>query len=214
MGKSNLELYLDEVRPNWDPSIERGIIGCMLVYNKCVPSSIMLLPEMFVDEKNREFFVCIQTLYSQGSPVNDDTITAYFLQRNNNLSSINMADYKCEVPTIGCFDFLVCILRQRFIQSQFYKLMGLAPLVLGNKANLDNFIPMAISTLIPLNKTLFANFDKPSYIPHWLTNGNTIYKVYEDKFKPGKGYVWVDGKATPEEVLMACGFERTFIKPQ
>ncbi len=133
-------------------------------------------------------------------------------KRNVSLSNISILNDFTNQSHLEHFEYYIKILQQNFLVSQFYKLVCLAPLILGENAEIDSFINLAKSVLIPLNKTLFDTFERPIYKEHWITDGTTTYFVYKNKYGPG-GYVWVDGKAVSEFVLLSAGFKRIHEDP-
>lgn len=211
--KNNLKLYLDEIKPKTDISIERAIIECLLSDSCCISETDILLPEMFVDKMNREIYISIKEIVDASSPVNVSTISANFKLRNIDIQEKKLTEYLETLDPVVTenITFYVQILRYLYLQKQFYDLMSLAPLALGENARLDNFYKEIKTALIPLNRTLFDTHDRP-FKPHWITNGTTTYKVLKSKFDSG-GYVWIDNVAVNEVELLASGFEIVFHEP-
>lgn len=74
-----------EYLPAYDESIEKAVIGAMLIERQAAPIAIPLLrPEMFYYKKHETIFKALRDMMSQGRPI--DIIT--------------VADYMCSAGTL------------------------------------------------------------------------------------------------------------------
>lgn len=212
-GRNYLEAYLNAVKPEPMEDVERAIIQCLLADSSCIKETTILLPEMFADKLNREIFISIKELAEALSTVDVSTISANFRQRNIDVEENELTEYLEKLHPIGTANITsyVKILNYQYLQLLFYDLMSLAPLALGKKANINNFYDFIKPALTPINRALFDTFDG-QFVPHWVTNGITSYKVLKSKFDQG-GYVWVGKVAVKEADLLACGYQKVFKDP-
>lgn len=212
-ARNYLEAYLNAVKPDDTGDMERAIIQCLLADSSCIKETTILLPEMFADKLNREIFISIKELAEALSTVDVSTISANIRQRNIDIEEKELTEYLEKLSPIGTANitFYVRILKYLYLQTQFYDIMSLAPLVLGEKANINNFFDIVKPVLMSLNRALFDTYDG-QFKPHWITNGTKTYKVLKSKFDSG-GYVWVGNIAVKEADLLASGFERVFKDP-
>ena len=206
-----LNLYLDAVKPEARLDIERAIIGCMFQHSSCIKDTFELLPEMFTDTKCREIFSSVCHLYENRCPIDVQTVVADLLHRNVTVSNEEMMVFITDNQPSYAANMTpyVKLLRLSFLQRQFYQMMCLAPLALRKDAHIAIYEEMIKPLLIPLYKALFDTYDRPKFVPHWLTNGTATYKVLKNKYGPG-GYVWVDDKPYPEWKLLASGFQKIY----
>lgn len=213
-ARNYLEAYLNAVKPDDTGDMERAIIQCLLADSSCIKETTILLPEMFADKLNREIFISMKEIAATSSvPFDFFTISTNLKKRKIDITDKELTHYLFNLSPVppANIKYYIKILSYLYLQTQFYEVMSLSRVVLGEKANVENFFEVVKPALIPLNRALFETYDRP-FKPHWITNGTTTYKVLKSKFDSG-GYVWVDKVAVKEVDMLACGFEKKYEDP-
>lgn len=129
-------------------------------------------------------------------------------------------DYKSDYP-----GFYVRILKYLYLRRMLYRFLLAAPVLLDKDVPMDTLLEKYAEIALPINKLYDsmqsgrqrfggalndAMAETETFVPHYIVKGDEKYKVFQSKYKPSEGGVWINNKFVREVTLLRQGFEKVF----
>lgn len=198
--------------------VEVAIIGaCLVGLNEENWKVVEVLqPFMFYNRSRQEIFRAIKELREENISVELSSVC----ERLTYEQSLMAQQFVQRIGAVEHIEFYVKIVEMQYLKRVFLSIITLAPALFDDSLNFDDFIIAFGDSVKPLNEAyekkraekeqfeqLLHENAKASFVPHYLVKGDEKYKVYLSKFHPYNGYVWINGKAVKESIMLKKGFE-------